>query len=55
MDAYDKPIWHFTMRELLDIQKKELENSMREVFTKAVNAIKSEQQAPIQERYHQPV
>lgn len=49
MDAYNKPIWHFTMQEFLNIQKRELENSMQEMFTKAVNEIKSEQQAPIQE------
>jgi predicted DNA-binding transcriptional regulator AlpA len=49
MDAYNKPIWHFTLQEFLNIQKKELEGSMQEMFTKAVNEIKSEQQAQPQE------
>lgn len=44
MDSnYEKPLWHYSMQDFLDIQKKELESSIKKMFTNAVNEIKSEQ------------
>lgn len=40
---YEKPVWNCTIREFLDIQKKEIESQFKELFAKAVNEIKSEQ------------
>lgn len=46
---YGKPLWHYSMQDFLDIQKKEFESSMKKMFTDAVNEIKSEQSLPIED------
>ena len=43
---YNKPVWNCTVREFLDIQKKEIESQFKELFAKAVNEIKSDQAPP---------
>lgn len=40
---HNKPLWHYSMREFLDIQKQEIESQFKELFAKALNEIKSDQ------------
>lgn len=46
---YEKPLWHYTMQDFLDIQKKEIETSFKKMFADAVDEIKSEQKTPIED------
>ena len=45
-DDFEKPLWHYSMREFLKLQKLEIENSFKEMLVLAVNEVKSDQQEP---------
>lgn len=45
-DNFEKPLWHYSMREFLKLQKEDLEGTIREMFTLAVNQIKNDQPLP---------
>jgi predicted DNA-binding transcriptional regulator AlpA len=45
-ENFEKPLWHYSMREFLKLQKEEIENSFKEMLTLAVSAIKSDQPLP---------
>jgi predicted DNA-binding transcriptional regulator AlpA len=42
-DNFEKPLWHYSMREFLKLQKQEIEESLKEMLTLAVSSIKSDQ------------
>ena len=39
---YEKPLWHYSMREFLQLQKQEIESSIKEMLTSLVSKVKSE-------------
>lgn len=41
-ENFEKPLWHYSMREFLQLQKQEIESSMKEMLTLAVSEAKSE-------------
>ena len=45
-DDFEKPLWHYSMREFLKLQKQEIEGSIKEMLTLAVSEVKSDQQEP---------
>jgi predicted DNA-binding transcriptional regulator AlpA len=45
-DDFEKPLWHYSMREFLKLQKQEIEGSIKEMLTMAVSEAKSEEQEP---------
>lgn len=45
-ENFEKPLWHYSMREFLQLQKKQLEGSIKEMLTLAVSEIKSDQPLP---------
>lgn len=46
---YEKPLWHYSMQEFLDIQKQELEASFKGMVAEAVQEIKVEHTAPLED------
>ena len=46
---YGKPLWHYSLQDFLDIQKKEFESSFKKMFADAVNEIKSDHQPTIED------
>ena len=46
-ENFEKPLWHYSMREFLNLQKQEIESSLKEMLTVAVSTIKSNE--PLQE------
>lgn len=42
-EDFEKPLWHYSMQEFIKIQKKELEGTIKEMFTLVVNEIKLDQ------------
>jgi predicted DNA-binding transcriptional regulator AlpA len=42
-ENFEKPLWHYSMREFLKLQKQEIESSIKEMLTLAVSKIKSDQ------------
>ena len=45
-ENFEKPLWHYSMREFLKLQKQEIESSIKEMLTLAVSTIKSDQPQP---------
>lgn len=43
---YDKPLWQLTMKEFLDIQKREMSKMIKEMLIEAVNETKVKEVSP---------
>lgn len=42
-ENFPKPLWGYSMQEFIAMQKKELEGTIKEMFTLAINELKSDQ------------